>query len=72
MYANEHRSGSFDISKSYKTGAYSEEVPPVPIPNTEVKLFCGDDTALRESSAVPDFSLRPGYMPGLFVFRREI
>ena len=27
-------------------GDYSEEVPPVPIPNTEVKLLCADDTAL--------------------------
>ncbi len=27
-------------------GDYSEEVTPVPIPNTEVKLFSADDTAL--------------------------
>ncbi len=26
-------------------GGYSEEDPPVPIPNTEVKLFCADGTA---------------------------
>ena len=26
-------------------GDHSEEVPPVPIPNTEVKLFCADGTA---------------------------
>ena len=25
-------------------GDYSEEVTPVPIPNTEVKLLCADDT----------------------------
>ena len=27
-----------------KCGEYSEEVPPVPIPNTVVKLLCTDDT----------------------------
>ena len=27
-------------------GGHSEEVIPVPIPNTEVKLFSADDTAL--------------------------
>ena len=26
-------------------GGNSEEAPPVPIPNTEVKLFCADGTA---------------------------
>ena len=26
-------------------GGHSEEDPPVPIPNTEVKLFCADGTA---------------------------
>ena len=26
-------------------GGHSEEVPPVPIPNTAVKLFCADGTA---------------------------
>ena len=26
-------------------GGHSEEVPPVPIPNTVVKLFCADGTA---------------------------
>ena len=28
-------------------GDYSKEVPPVPIPNTEVKLFSADGTATR-------------------------
>ncbi len=28
-----------------RVGDYSEEGTPVPIPNTEVKLFCSDDTA---------------------------
>ena len=31
-------------------GGHSEEVIPVPIPNTEVKLFYVDDTALKWES----------------------
>ena len=34
------------------------EVPPVPIPNTEVKLYSADDTwweTARESRSLPDF-----------------
>ena len=37
-------------------GAYSVEVPPVPIPNTEVKLNCVDNTWLAtawEDKTVP-------------------
>ena len=33
------------ISSSQFFGGYSEEATPVPIPNTEVKLFCADGTA---------------------------
>ena len=41
------------------SGGYSEEDTPVPIPNTEVKLFCADDTwrvTARESRTLPDMS----------------
>ena len=34
-------------------GGYSEEVTPVPIPNTDVKLFCADDTRQGESRSLP-------------------
>ena len=37
-------------------GVYSKEVPPVPIPNTEVKLFRVEDTWLattRENKSMP-------------------
>ena len=39
-------------------GGHSEEDPPVPIPNTEVKLFCADGTAwvtVWESRSPPIF-----------------
>ena len=42
-----------------KSGANGCEVPPVPIPNTEVKLTNADDTWLvttRENRTVPEFS----------------
>ena len=32
--------------KFFKVGVYSNEVTPVPIPNTEVKLICVEDTWL--------------------------
>ena len=35
-----------------KPGDHSEEVPPVPIPNTEVKLFSADGTASRGGGRV--------------------
>ena len=36
-----------DNAQEYKRfyGGHSKEDPPVPIPNTEVKLFCADGTA---------------------------
>ncbi len=39
------------------SGDNSNEVTPVPIPNTEVKLICADGTAgyLWESRSSPDF-----------------
>ena len=36
-------------------GAHRAGVTPVPIPNTEVKPSIGEDTALRESSTVPNY-----------------
>ena len=47
-----HSSNVFTIS-----GDYGEEVPPVPIPNTEVKLFSAESTWLvtaREDRSSPD------------------
>ena len=46
---------------SKKSGDYSEEVTPVPISNTVVKLLCADDTwweAAWESRTLPVFFLR--------------
>ena len=34
---------NFEVTAS-RTGIYCDEGPPVPIPNTEVKLICADDT----------------------------
>ena len=34
-------------------GGYSEEVTPVPIPNTAVKPLCADDTRQGESRSLP-------------------
>ena len=44
------------------SGGYGERVPPVPIPNTEVKPFSADGTWLetaRESRTLPDSKLKP-------------
>ena len=46
----------------YFFGGHSEEVPPVPIPNTEVKLFSADGTAwetMWESRSPPIFYPKP-------------
>ena len=40
-----------------ESGGNDEEVPPVPIPNTAVKLFCAESTWLdtaREDRSLPD------------------
>ena len=45
-----------NIKEIILSGDHSEGVPPVPIPNTEVKPFCADGTALlRESRSLPGF-----------------
>ena len=43
-------------SRGTITGAYDDEVPPVPIPNTEVKLIRAENTwreTAREDRSVP-------------------
>jgi hypothetical protein len=37
---------NIELCNQVIAGGYSEEATPVPIPNTEVKLLCADDTAL--------------------------
>ena len=36
-----------DQNDPYKVGIFNDEGPPVPIPNTEVKLICAEDTWLE-------------------------
>ena len=43
------------IVRNIMIGAHGAGVTPVPIPNTEVKPSIGEDTALRESSTVPNY-----------------
>ena len=48
-------------------GVFSSEATPVPIPNTEVKLACGDGIAglsLWESSTMPALFYNPGLSYG--------
>ena len=45
-----------------ESGDYSDEVTPVPISNTEVKLICADDTwwaTARESRTLPVYKTSP-------------
>ena len=49
------------IRSWFLSGGYREGVTPVPIPNTEVKAFFGDDTWVIkpwESSALPVYEKR--------------
>ena len=51
-------SGRAFALRAFFPGGYTEEVTPVPIPNTEVKLFRADGTAgatLWESRTLPGF-----------------
>ena len=46
----------------YVSGDYGKEVTPVPIPNTEVKLFSADGTAWEsvwESRTLPELFIKP-------------
>jgi hypothetical protein len=60
------------------SGGYGEDVPPVPIPNTVVKVFSADDTrgaTLRENRSPPEYkqALGPLFIkksgPSAFGFR---
>ena len=45
-----------EVEEQNTVGAFNGEGPPVPIPNTEVKLTCADDTCLEtdwENRSVP-------------------
>ena len=60
-------------------GGYCEEVTPVPISNTAVKLFCADDTRQGESRSLPSlFSNKSSLIfsglflcPKLFCHKRQ-
>ena len=46
-----------------KVGIFNDEGPPVPIPNTEVKLICAEDTwleAARENRSMPTHEFPKG------------
>ena len=52
-----------------QSGDNGEEVPPVPIPNTVVKLFCVEDTwwaTARENRSSPEQTA--GFLPAVFLF----
>ena len=47
---------AFENGVPFSAGAYYDEVPPVPIPNTEVKLISAENTrraASREDRSMP-------------------
>ena len=47
------------MQESREVGVFSGEGPPVPIPNTEVKLTCADNTCLatsREDRSTPTYA----------------
>ena len=53
-----HPPGGLHASSRFFPGGYTEEVTPVPIPNTEVKLFRANGTVgatLWESRTLPGF-----------------
>ena len=55
-------------------GGYSTEATPVPIPNTEVKLCCADDTAwetMWESRSPPNFYRKRIHSSGSFFILRK-
>ena len=58
MVASLHVDYPFGLS--YIAGVYYDEVPPVPIPNTEVKLIRADNTwraAAREDRSMPALTI---------------
>ena len=56
--------------RTAKVGVFSDEGPPVPIPNTEVKLISADNTwleAAREDKAMPTQRvMKPQFMTAVF------
>ena len=53
--------GIFGYIFLYVSGDYGKEVTPVPIPNTEVKLFSADGTAWEsvwESRTLPELFIK--------------
>ena len=70
------RSGSQEGTRAAQTlhrnsGDNGERVPPVPIPNTEVKPFSADGTWLetaRESRSLPDPKKKRSHECGVFSF----
>ena len=60
-----------NLLKKRIVGVYDEEVPPVPIPNTVVKLLGAENTWLataRENRAMPTFSF---FMPKIKESKRD-
>ena len=58
-----------------KVGVFNAEGPPVPIPNTEVKLCSGENTCLatdRKDSSLLTQSLPFGTAKGLWIFRNPL
>ena len=53
-----------ELIKLTESGDDGEEDPPVPIPNTEVKLFSADGTwweTARESRTLPEQKVKPSF-----------
>ena len=58
--------------KLLTVGVDGEEGPPVPIPNTVVKLFCAEDTwraAARENKAMPTQTMQPLNRVVVFIYK---
>ena len=54
-----------------RVGVYNDEGPPVPIPNTVVKLIRAENTWMetsREDRSTPTLYEKPFYLKGFFVF----
>ena len=63
-------SGCAKIKKRKISGGYGEEVPPVPIPNTEVKLFSAESTwrgTAREDRTLPDSTCTASRLEAVFI-----
>ena len=59
----------------FRSGDDSKEDPPVPMPNTEVKLLNVDDTwrvTARESRQLPERALNPTYVGFMMLLEKNI